>query len=288
VDVAILRLCTEEAEKAAHQGGDRVGVEGSQAALHALGTAGGAGGVVHHLPGGAILGQRPGLALAELAEGAETGQRAEGEARPGGEAQLLDGAPAGLGEALRAEEGLGLAVPDDVGDLGGRQVVVDGGQVPAGLGHGEVELDRLGAVGQDGGHAIALLETQRAQAVHDAVALREQLAAAPLAAVGGDEPQDLGILLGEVPETEQRHRDSFRAARPRRPRPGPSPKVEHVSLGAATERAEGRGRRFPPAPAPKLRERNPMLADQSTRARDRRPPLVRHGCAAPFSADSEA
>ena len=49
----------------------------------------------------------------------------------------------------------GLAVVDDVGDLGPDEVVVDRREVPAGLHGGEVQGEHLDAVGQHGGDAVA-------------------------------------------------------------------------------------------------------------------------------------
>ena len=100
VDVAVLGLAPEEAQEAAHQRGHRVGVDRRERPPHALRAAGGARGVVHHLAGGALLGERGRLARRELGVGAEARDAADREARLHRQRELARRAGAGLREAL--------------------------------------------------------------------------------------------------------------------------------------------------------------------------------------------
>ncbi len=78
-----------------------------------------------------------------------------------GNADLLGGGRALVGEALVRDERLRLAVLDDVGDLGPDEVRVDRDEVEPGLEHGEVELEDLHAVREHHCHRVARLEAQR-------------------------------------------------------------------------------------------------------------------------------
>jgi hypothetical protein len=102
-------------------------------------------------------------------------------------------------------EHLGLRIADDVGDLGADQVVVDRHQIPARLQTGQIQLDHLGAVGEEGGDGVALLQAQGAQAVDDPVALAQELAGADLAAVGIDQRHVTGISLRQRPKPQIGH-----------------------------------------------------------------------------------
>ena len=101
------------------------------------------------------------LVVAQLGVG---GEARRSPPRPGsGEAGISASSAAsqaGLGEALVADEDLGLGVRQDVGDLGRHQVVVDGHDVPAGLQGGEVDLEDLDAVGQHEGDGVALAQPE--------------------------------------------------------------------------------------------------------------------------------
>jgi len=111
-------------------------------------------------------------------------------------------------EAPRADEHPGATVADDIRDFGRGQVMVDRGQEETGLRNREVQFDHLDAVRQHRGHAVAGLESERPQSVHDLVARREQFAARPVAPVGRGERQDLGVAFREIPETQLCHSDS--------------------------------------------------------------------------------
>ena len=211
VDVVVLGLQAEHAQEARGERGDDLGRDLGKRPAHALRLARGARGVVHHLAGGAALGHLAGLSLAELGEGAEALHAAQREAHRAREVDLLAGHLAGLGEALRADEDLRAAVLHDVGDLGARQVVVDGRHVEADLHDGQVDLIHLGAVLEHDGDAVSPAEAEGAQAVGDLVGLGQQLAAAPLAAAGVDQSELLGGPLSEVPESEFCHGGLLRA-----------------------------------------------------------------------------
>jgi hypothetical protein len=134
----------------------------------------------------------------------------DGEAGALREGELLGGRGASGPEALVRDEGLGLAVAHDVGDLGRRQMVVDRREEEARLGRGQVELDHLGAVGEHRREAVALLHAERAQARHHLIAAGEQLAARPFAAVGIDERQAARIAPRKIPEAEVGHQGLLR------------------------------------------------------------------------------
>ncbi len=84
----------------------------------------------------------------------------------------------GLGEPGMGHEHLGLGVLHDVGDLRADQVVVDRDQVPPRLQAREVQLDELASVGQHGRDHVTDLEPEGAQAVHELVGGRQQIAGA--------------------------------------------------------------------------------------------------------------
>ena len=105
-------------------------------------------------------------------------------------------------------EDLGPGVLEDVGHLGRHQVVVDGNQVPAGLQGGQVDLQHLGAVGQQGGHDVAHGEPLGPQSMHHLVGPAQQLARPDLVALGRHEGQVVGVFLGQRPEAEVTHQQS--------------------------------------------------------------------------------
>ena len=111
----------------------------ASAALHALGLAGRARRVVHRRAGGAVVGQRRRLAVDQLGERPEARRSSPTAKRlVGGDVGLVGRGRRTLGEALVADEHLGLAVADDVGDLGADEVVVDRREVEPDLQRGEV------------------------------------------------------------------------------------------------------------------------------------------------------
>ncbi len=114
-----------------------------------------------------------------------TFDRADGEAPIGVEARSPPRRWRSLREALVADEGRGLAVVDDVGDLGSDQVVVDRREVPTCLHRREVEGEHLGAVGQHRGHDVARGQAERAEPVHEAVAQRRRARRRSLACPAG-------------------------------------------------------------------------------------------------------
>ena len=110
-----------------------------------------------------------GLGVADRGVGGEAGHVAHGEAPGGGEPGLVGRRRGHVGEALVRDEGLGARVLQDVGHLGRHQVVVDGDEVPAGLEGGQVDLEHLGAVGQQRGDHVAHAEALGPQRVHQLV-----------------------------------------------------------------------------------------------------------------------
>ncbi len=122
-----------------------------------LGLPGGARGVVHGVAEAAVVGH-----------GRSSGRRASrrrsrsrrcrprpGGARPGSRPRRRRRCTSSANRSWPMKT-LALGVLDDVGDLGGHQVVVDGDDVPAGLKGGEVDLEDLDAVGQHEGDGVAL------------------------------------------------------------------------------------------------------------------------------------
>jgi hypothetical protein len=125
-----------------------------------------------------------------------------------GDARLGDAPQTLLRVALVDEKGLGLAVGDDVADLGSGEVPVDRRVVPAGLQRGQVEHQPVGAVRHEAAEAVARLESQLSQTVHEAVGTGEQVTGTVFGAVrvhGGD---PVRIRLRQPPETERAHRKS--------------------------------------------------------------------------------
>ena len=141
--------------------GGRVGVGAGEPAAHALRLAGGARRVVHGGAGRALLGPIGGLTRDEVGKRSEAGHVTDGEASLRGERDLRRRLGARVAVALVTDEGTGLAVVHDVGDLGPDEVVVDRREVPAGLHGREVQGEQLDAVGQHRGHTVARREAQR-------------------------------------------------------------------------------------------------------------------------------
>ncbi len=149
--------------------GGLLGGQPAQLAEHALGVAGRARGVVHDVADGAVGGIGGGLAVAHPGVGAEAGDVAHREADRRGELGLLGGVERHVGEPLVGHEHLGVGVLQDVAHLGTDQVVVDGHQVPAGLQGGQVQLEHLHPVGEQGGHHVARLQVEAPESVHHLV-----------------------------------------------------------------------------------------------------------------------
>jgi hypothetical protein len=129
----------------------------------------------------------------------------EGEARLLREAGLARRRFARRREALVREERPGLGIGQDVGNLGARQVMVDGRDVEATLERGKLEGDHLHAVRQHGREAVALGESEGAKAVHDAMALGRERARRQLAPLGSHERERCRVPLGVPPEALLRH-----------------------------------------------------------------------------------
>jgi hypothetical protein len=109
-----------------------------------------------------------------------------------------------------SDERLRAAVRHDVGDLGRGEVEVDRREVPARLQAREVDEVELRAVGHADRDGVAVREPERAQPVHDAVALGEQLAARPVALLRVDERERPRVALRVGPEAVVGHGGSPR------------------------------------------------------------------------------
>ena len=206
MDVAVERLHAEHALEPAVELTQHVGIDVHQPSLDPLGSPGGARGVVHGGTGDAMLGRGGGLAGQQIGEGAEAVHRPDGEAVLDGHGDLGRGLLQLGREALVAQQHLGIAVVDDVGDLGPDQVVVDRGDVQADLGRTQVELQHLQTVGDDAGHGVAHLAAQGPEAVADLVGRGQHLARGVGGSVRRDQGDAVGIGLGHPPEAELGHR----------------------------------------------------------------------------------
>ena len=112
---------------------------------------------------------------------------ADGEALVRREVDLGHGLGDLVAEPLVTDEDLGVAVIDDVGDLGPDQVVVDRCEVQTDLHGTEVQLDHLDAVGQHARDSVTRRQALGAQAVAHLVGRGEQLTRRALVVVGLDE-----------------------------------------------------------------------------------------------------
>jgi hypothetical protein len=126
--------------------------------------------------------------------------RAVGEAGLGGQPGLVGGSRDHLRVALVADDGLRARVLDDVGDLRGREPVVDRHVVPTGLQCREVHLDRLHPVRQHRGDGVTVLQAEPAEGVDVAVGPGQEVPGAVLRAVRIDDRDEVGILLGVLVE----------------------------------------------------------------------------------------
>ena len=205
VHVGVVGLDAEQEEDPRQPECRLLGGGPAQLAEHPLGIAGGPRGVVHHVADGPIgrIGGRS--VVAHGGVGAEAGDLAHREATGGGQRRLVGRIDGHLGEPLVGDEGLGAGVLQDVGHLGPDQVMVDGNQVPAGLQGGQIELEHLHAVGEEGGHHVPRLELEAAQAVHHLVGATEQPLGGVLGPVGIDQRQLSRVLVGQRPKSEVAH-----------------------------------------------------------------------------------
>ena len=194
-------MWSREAEGSFFRGRAREGT------VDTLGLARRAGGVVHHVADGPILGWRRGLGVGEQLVGVEADDLADSEARGAAQAGFFGGIECDLLEALVSHEDLRLGVLQDVADLGTDEVVVVRDQVPPSLQAGEVELDHLLAVGQQGCHDVPRLEPESTQRVDHLVGTSQELACGHLSSIWGDQGQVLRILARDRPEAEIRHQN---------------------------------------------------------------------------------
>ena len=140
--------------------------------------------------------------------GGEARYGAHGQAPNGGETRFIGRGCGHLAEALVRNEGLGARVLEDVRHFGGHEVVVDGNQVPARLQGGQVDLDHLGAVGEQGGDDVAHSEALSPQRVNHLVGPAQQLSGPDVVAFGGHQGQVVGVFLSQGPEAEITHQHS--------------------------------------------------------------------------------
>ena len=162
VDVVVLGLQPEEEQHAAQAHRRLLGRGARERPAHPFGPSGGARRVVHHVPGRAVRGQVGGLTVLQVLVGAEAGNVADREPSLVREADLVGRGGADVGEAFVGDEDLGLAVVDDVRDLGADQVVVDRHEIPTRLEGGEVELEHRRPIRQHHGDRITRVQSQRA------------------------------------------------------------------------------------------------------------------------------
>ena len=203
-----VRLALGDAEERQQPGAEHhriVGIQPGQPAADALRPAGCPRCVVHGGASGPVGGQRAGLARAQVGHAGHAGHGAVAESRVGRDSGLVRSVGAQLGEALMHEERLGAAIRRDVGGLRRGEVPVDGGEVPAGLEGGQVDLDRRHAVGQQGGDAVARLQAPRRQRVRQLVDPLEKVARAVLRAIGIDDRDPARIFLRPAPEPLRSH-----------------------------------------------------------------------------------
>ena len=108
-------------------------------------------------------------------------------------------------EALVADERLRLGVLEDVRDLGRAEPVVDRHVVEAGLERGEVDGERVRAVGQHRRDGVALAAGRGARSACDElVGPGQHVAGRVLGAVGVDDREVARIVLRVLPESHRR------------------------------------------------------------------------------------
>ena len=211
--VAVALGDAEDQEEEREQLGRGVGIDLRQRTAHTLGPPGGARRVVHRRAGRAIFGRGRRLAVDDLGERAEAGDRAVREPRFRRDPGLVGRRGRERGEPLVAHEGLGVAVAQDVRDLRRAQPVVDRHVVPTGLERGEVDVHRVRAVGQHRGDRVAGLQPDLAQGVHDLVGPGEHVAGAVLGTVGIDDREvvRIGLRTSRIPTSVPRGTTSWSA-----------------------------------------------------------------------------
>ncbi len=161
----------------------RFGIERGERALDCLRAPGGARGVLHELPGHPVRGRPVGLAGQHgLVRGEAVDRAPHRDASGHGHAGLDRRRTGHRGESPVRHERLRAGVAQDVGDLGRREIAVQGNEVPARLEQGHQHLNDLGPVRQQGGHRVALAQAPLAQRVHETVGPCRDLARRPLPA----------------------------------------------------------------------------------------------------------
>ena len=121
-------------------------------------------------------GRSVGLTGDQLGERPKSLDRAEGESIGRGHVGLGQDAHGFTREPVADDERLGLAVVDDVRDLGTDEMPVDRRVVEAALERRERERHLFEAVGQHGRDLIAPFQPERPQPVHDLIGERVELA----------------------------------------------------------------------------------------------------------------
>ena len=152
--------------------------------------------------------RRAGLAVLELRVGAESLDRADREARLGGQRDLCHGAQRLVAEGLIGDEGLRTGIFNDVSDLWSHQVVVDRHQVPAGLLHREQNFQELCAVRHQHRDDVALGEAGRPESVNQLVTGSQQLPCGVLGVVRFHQGYPVRVGSRDAPEAQLCHRYS--------------------------------------------------------------------------------
>ena len=201
VHVAVVGLHAEQRQEQRVQRGELVGVHVDPAPLHALGLAGRARRVVHRRrrrcgrSGVCRAGRR-----CSSSKGRKPATSPMAKRRRRGVAELGDHLGELVGEALVADQRLGLGVGDDVGDLGADEVVVDRRDVEPDLRSRPGRRDHLDAVRQHEGERVVGPQAEGCGGRGDPVGERGQLAGGELGAVGGDERLAVGVGGGDAEE----------------------------------------------------------------------------------------
>ena len=125
-----------------------------------------------------------------------------------------------LGKTRVAEHDLGLAVADDIGDLVGRQMPVDGRVAKPSPEAGVHHLRKLRTVATDDRNGVPFAKASRAQCSRQAVAVRVELPESAITPLRLHR-QNLGLDLRPVRESHTRL--GHHACPPRKTRPGRSP-----------------------------------------------------------------
>ena len=179
-----------------------VGIDLGERALHALRLAGGARRVVHRRARRPVLGHRRRLRgrRARRTTGSPGSPRAPAGSRRGMPASSA-AALASVGEALVADEHLGVGVLEDVRDLGRRQPVVDRHVVQAGLQRREVHVHRVSTRSGSTAATVSPLSIPRLRSACTTWLARASTSpASVLGAVGIDDREVARILFGVLPE----------------------------------------------------------------------------------------